>query len=273
MPSLFLALLSLLPIINAQSTVSIFMPEADPGQSLVASIVNAVSLHPFVVATTHPANRTPSPQDATATTYLVKCASANASASSSSSSAECGFPPSGITHIQGPSTAGYGPATAAISCQLTGTTRAVCTASSNLGSDTRTDMPAMASATGMEAAMSTSAPAMASGPSGSTLPDGREVVTLMASDLEGAFLPVVVTAGQQKAMGASGSGSSSTATGSAGTKTMSAGSRATGSTSTGGTATGSAAAQKATGAAGRVSVEGVVGGMGALAVGVVAAML
>lgn len=252
------------------------MPEADPGQSLVASIVNAVSLHPFVVATTHPANPNPHPQDATATTYLVNCASANASASSSSS-AECGFGPSGITHTQGPSTAGYaysfGPAAAAISCQLTGTTRAVCTASSNLGSDTRTDMPAMASATGMEAAMSTSAPAMASGPSGSTLPDGREVVTLEASDLEGAFLPVVVTAGQQKAMGASGSGSSGTATGSGGTKTMSAGGMATGSTSTGGTATGSAAAQKATGAAGRVSVEGVVGGMGALAVGVVAAML
>ncbi len=126
---------------------------------------------------------------------------------------------------------------------------------------------------------SASAPAMTSGPSFSTLSDGRQVVTLVASDLSGVFLPVVVTAGQQKAMGASGSGSgsgmgsTSTATGSAGTKTTATGGSATGSTATGGTATGSAAAQKATGAAGRVSVEGVVGGMGALAVGVVAAML
>ncbi len=131
---------------------------------------------------------------------------------------------------------------------------------------------------------SASAPAMTSGPSFSTLSDGRQVVTLVASDLSGVFMPVVVTAGQQKAMGASGSGSgsgmgsTSTATGSAGTKSMATGSATTGGTATGGsatggTATGSAAAQKATGAAGRVSVEGVVGGIGALAVGVVAAML
>jgi len=151
-----------------------------------------------------------------------------------------------------------------------------------MASDTRTDMPAMASGTDMLSAYapesaSASAPAMTSGPSFSTLSDGRQVVTLVASDLSGVFLPVVITAGQQKAMGASGSGSgmgsTSTATGSVGTKTTATGGSATGSTATGGTATGSAAAQKATGAAGRVSVEGVVGGMGALAVGVVAAML
>lgn len=145
-------------------------------------------------------------------------------------------------------------------------------------------MPAMASGTDMLSAYapesaSASAPAMTSVPSVSTLPDGRQVVTLEASDLSGAFLPVVVTAGQQKAMGASGSGSgswmgsTSTATGNTGTKSMATGSATTGGTATGGTATGSAAAQKATGAAGRVSVEGVVGGMGALAVGFVAAML
>jgi len=113
---------------------------------------------------------------------------------------------------------------------------------------------------------SASAPARTAGPSVSTLSDGRQVATLEASDLEGAFLPVVVTAGQQKAMG--GTGSTSTPTGS-----MAAKSTATWGTATGGTATGSAAPQKATGAAGRMSVEGLVGSIGALAVGAVAAML
>lgn len=57
MLSLPLALLSLLPLINAQTTVSLFMPEAD-SRSFVASVISAVSFWILAFCITNTSNKT-----------------------------------------------------------------------------------------------------------------------------------------------------------------------------------------------------------------------
>ena len=158
----------------------------------------------------------------------------------------------------------YGSATAAISCQLSGTTRAVCTESQNHAAAS-----AEASAGGAGSSFAAdSAAAASTGISVSTLPDGSEVATLGPNDIT--FQPVVITAGAGKAQSPmKASGSQTTGSGiskATGTQT----SKTTGSAAT--QATGSAAT-KATGAAVKLDAMGMVGGIGALAIGIAAAAL
>lgn len=244
MHSLSLTLLALLPLISAQtSTVSLFMPEADPGQSLVASIAGS---------------------DSTATTYVIQCANPTTASPSSFSSSpssstedsddsddsdlddsdgtgECGFPVA-VTQTQGPSTMAltysYSTFTAAMSCKLTGTTRAVCTESQNVPSAEPSDY--------VSADVS-----MTDGDQ-----SGPQTATLEASEIT--FMPVVVTAGGkgvQKPLQTTAASAGKTTTARASKTNASAAAKSTG------------------GVGGRMDLVGFGAGVGAAAVGVVAAML
>ncbi|KAL6715394.1 hypothetical protein ACLMJK_006355 [Lecanora helva] len=213
-----LSLLSLLAFATAQSssTVSLFLPFADP-QSLVASIAGA---------------------DSTATTYVLACANATTASPVSATSAavsasatgfddddyddddtddddddsenDCGIPDA-LTVVQGASTVHYvlsipNAGAETVNCALTGTTAAICTG--------------QASGSALTAAGSHALPPLTT-------------ETLAPSDVS--FLPVVITAGSAMAKQTGGSSVSAKATGSTGSTWAS----QTGSSASGG-ATGSA---------------------------------
>ena len=130
----------------------------------------------------------------------------------------------------------YSTFTAAMSCKLTGTTRAVCTESQNV--------------------MSASDFAAAGASVTDENPSGPQTATLVGDEIT--FLPVVVTAGgkgAQKPLQTTGAGKTTTAAATA-SKTGA-----------------SAAAHSTGGVGGRMDLVGLGAGMGAAAVGVVAAML
>ncbi|KAL8792997.1 MAG: hypothetical protein Q9195_004401 [Heterodermia aff. obscurata] len=137
MLSSLLALLALLPIINAQSTVSLFLPFfGDGDRALVASV---------------------SSSDKTATTYTVTCASGasgtvasatptsfNDGSDSSDGDDDCQIGPQPLTVTQGPSTVNLvytvDVITATIDCIFQGTTSATCTASQTGANDVESSM-------------------------------------------------------------------------------------------------------------------------------------
>ncbi|GIK07397.1 hypothetical protein Aspvir_003060 [Aspergillus viridinutans] len=102
--------------VAAESTVSLFMPYADP-QSLVAEVVGS---------------------SGSATTYVVNCASAGD---------DCGMPSSGFTIVQGASTVqqtySYDDYYAAYACNLDGTTSISCLISEMDSTTTRVTATAM----------------------------------------------------------------------------------------------------------------------------------
>ena len=147
-------------------------------------------------------------QDSTATTYIVACANSAAATSAAVSAvgtavpsgidpnsfdnSDCGFP-SAFTVVEGPSTVHYSLgvesiAFESISCALSGTTYAVCTAS------------AFADTSTIAAAASVTDVALNSNEVNSIM----TTTTLTGSDAANGYLPVVVTAGAANAKPASG---------------------------------------------------------------------
>lgn len=154
--------------------------------------------------------------------------------------------------------------TMGMSCQLSGTTAAVCTESQNHRQQIQSEI---ASLTSGSAYASASASVEDDDPEMSTLWNGDIVASMTGIMLEAAYKNVKITAGAdklkaQKPLVTSAGGSSNMAGMS--NKTASAGSKATGAS----TKPSGSAVAKSTGAAGRVDVMGGMGGMGALAIGV-----
>ncbi|MCJ1449707.1 hypothetical protein MMC28_000035 [Mycoblastus sanguinarius] len=234
--------LSLVALSAAQtSTVSLFIPDADP-QSLVASIAGS---------------------DATATTYVVQCASGAAASSNTptptltadscsgtfcdnggdSGSPSCGFP-SPFTVVQGPSTVHYAltldDSTASVDCALMGSTQAVCTGSATGAILTQQTQSAV------------------------------QTATLTGTDVS--YLPVVITAGSvtAKATGASTTGSATKGSSGSSKSGSTSGSTSTSASSKSGSST--SATSQSTGGAMQVGA-GVGGVVGALGVAFAGAML
>ncbi|KAG7009404.1 nudix hydrolase 14, chloroplastic [Physcia stellaris] len=264
MLSVPVALLTLLPFIDAQSTVSLYLPGFDsPTGKLVGSIAGS---------------------DKTATTYVVTCApqassaaasatptfsadSSNGNDQTSNDDTDCAEFPGPLTLTQGPSTVilpyTLEAITATINCKLDGTTSAICTASQ----------------TGANDHLSTETEPMETVPSVMTISQGPADVT---------FLPVTITAGaaddEVSAASTSSTDAGATANPAAGTV------KSTGSTKTGAAAStrgsssspvqtskstnkASPAAATSTGGATLVGASSALGGSVILVMGLAAAML